>query len=91
VWPNKKDGTESKLQKSGTLARAFHLEVSDSHASVSNPVIYAATHQLGRDFGRGSPIPARPFFPVIDGKLTLSAEEKIKAAGERQIMREAQS
>jgi len=88
-WANKKDGTVSKLQKSGTMARAFHLEVSDSHATVSNPVIYAATHQFGRDFGRGAPIPARPFYPVISGKLTPAAEEKIAKAGERAILREA--
>ena len=74
-WANKKkDGTVSKLQKSGTMARAFHLEVSDLHATVSNPVIYAATHQFGRDFGRGSPIPSRPFYPVVSGKLTPAAE-----------------
>lgn len=84
-----KAGDPSKLQKSGTLARAFHLEVDDHHASVSNPTIYAATHQLGRDSGRGAPIPARPFFPVLDGKLTPAAEEKIRLAGEAVIKREA--
>ena len=47
AWPAKRDGTPSKLQKSGTLARSFHLDVSDSSAKVSNPMIYAATHQFG--------------------------------------------
>ena len=46
-WPAKKDGTPSKLQKSGTLSRSFHLEVTDKYAKVSNPTIYAATHQFG--------------------------------------------
>jgi phage gpG-like protein len=34
-------------------------------------------------------IPARPFFPVIDGKLTPAAEDKIRRAGERAIARQA--
>jgi phage gpG-like protein len=86
VWAAKKaDGRPSKLQQSGTMSRAFHLEVADKFAKVSNPVIYAATHQFGRDFGRGAPIPARPFFPVVNGKLTSKAEEKIGKAGERAL------
>jgi len=88
-WANKKDGTPSKLQKSGTLARSFHLMVNNQSATVSNPTIYAATHQFGRKTGRGAPIPARPFFPVADGKLTPAAEEKISAAGQRALERQA--
>jgi len=84
-----KAGDESKLQREGDMAREFHLTVSDSHATVGNSKIYAATHQFGRDFGRGAPIPARPFYPVISGKLTPAAEEKIAKAGERAILREA--
>jgi len=83
TWAPKKDGTPSKLQKSGTLSRSFHLKVTDKTATVSNPVIYAATHQFGR-----SPIPARPFFPVLDGKLTPKAEEKVMAAGRRVMLRD---
>lgn len=90
-WPAKKDGTPSKLQKSGTLSRSFHLSVTDKSATVSNPTIYAATHQFGRTTGRGSPIPARPFFPVDDsGKLTPAAEELIARAGQRALDRELQ-
>ena len=70
------------------MSRSFHLEVTSSRAAVSNPVIYAATHQFGRTEGRGSPIPARPFFPVLDGKLTPKAEEKIGAAGKRAMQRQ---
>lgn len=88
VWPAKKDGSPSKLQKSGTLSRSFHLTVSSAGATVSNPTIYAATHQFGRTEGRGSPIPARPFFPVLDGHLTPKAEQKIAAAGMRAIERQ---
>jgi phage gpG-like protein len=88
-WANKKDGSPSKLQKSGTLARSFHLEVTDKYAKVSNPTVYAATHQFGRTTGRGAPIPARPFFPVINGRLTPKAEEIIRRAGERALKRES--
>ncbi|MDE2104419.1 MAG: phage virion morphogenesis protein [Patescibacteria group bacterium] len=84
----KKAGEASNLQLHSVLARSFHLTVSDTGATVSNPTVYAATHQFGRDFGRGSPIPARPFFPVKDGELTPAAAEKIRRAGERQMARD---
>lgn len=84
-WANKKDGTASKLQQSGTLARSFHLEVTPERATVSNPTIYAATHQFGRTAAN---IPARPFFPVEAGKLTPSAEELVERAGIRAVQRQ---
>lgn len=34
-------------------------------------------------------MPARPFFPVVNGRLTKAAEEKIARAGERAIARQA--
>lgn len=104
-WPAKKDGTPATLQKSGTLSRAFHLTVSNTAATVANPMVYAAIHQFGGII-KGNPwlrfqyapgkwatvsqitIPARPFFPVEAGKLTPTAEEKIKAAGERAAARQ---
>jgi len=85
AWANKKDGTPSKLQKSGTLSRAFFLEVTSSSAKVSNPTIYAATHQFGRAEAN---IPPRPFFPVLNNQLTPKAETKIAAAGHRAIERQ---
>jgi phage gpG-like protein len=81
-WAPKKDGSPSKLQKSGTLSRSFHLEATDERATVSTPVVYAATHQFGRTEGRGAPIVPRPFFPVVDGHLTPAAAEKIGAAAD---------
>lgn len=36
----------------------------------------------------GSNIPARPFFPVLNGKLTPAAEEKIGRAGERELRKQ---
>lgn len=84
-WAAKKDGTPSTLQKSGTLSRSFHLSVSNTGATVSNPMVYAAAHQFGYEKRK---LPARPFFPVVDGKLTPKAEEKIRAAGERAAARQ---
>lgn len=110
-WPPLKDpkGVPSNLQKSTTLSKAFHLEVTAQAATLSNPMIYAAIHQHGgiirpkreggllswvnskgeRVFAKMVTIPPRPFFPVLDGKLTPKAEEKIGAAGQRAIAREA--
>lgn len=106
-WPNKRDGSASNLQRSTTLAKSFHLEVTDQYAKLSNPMIYAAIHQFGGTikakgkalvfhtadghliFARSVKIPARPFFPVLDGKLTPEAERLIVRAGERVIAREA--
>ena len=95
-WAPKKDGTPSKLQKSGTLSRSFHLTVTDKSAVVSNPTIYAATHQFGRPTktthvhtdaaGKRSEsqtvggIPARPFFPVDDSGKLTPAAEEKIAA-----------
>jgi phage gpG-like protein len=54
-WPAKKDGTPATLQKSGTLSRSFHLSVSNTGATVSNPMVYAAIHQFGSsDYGQAS-------------------------------------
>jgi phage gpG-like protein len=86
-WPPKKDGTPSKLQKSRTLSRSFHLTVTSTSATVGNPTIYAATHQFGRASANILP---RPFFPVLNEKLTPKAEEKIASAGQRAIMRQIQ-
>ena len=46
-WPAKKDGSPATLQKSGTLSRSFHLTVSNTGATVANPMVYAARHQFG--------------------------------------------
>lgn len=106
AWPAKRDGTPSKLQKSGTLSRSFHLEVASDHATVKATPIYAAIHQFGGTI-KGKPflrfqwapgrwavvsqvnMPARPFFPVLDGRLTPKAEQRIGAAGQRALARQA--
>jgi len=87
AWANKKDGTPSKLQKSGALSRSFHLAVTRDAAKVSNPMIYAAAHQFGYEKGG---LPPRPFFPVENGQLTPKAEEKIMRAGQRAVERQVE-
>jgi len=46
-WPAKPDGTPSILQLSGAMVHSFHLEVTDDHATLSNPMRYTAIHQFG--------------------------------------------
>lgn len=105
-WKAKIDGSPSNLQKSTTLAKAFHLNVTTTLATVSNSTIYARIHQLGGvikpktgkylKFKIGDrwvsvkqvTMPARPFFPVLNGQLTPKAGEKIIGAAERVIMKE---
>jgi len=105
-WPPKREGTPSKLQKSGTLSRSFHLEVASDHATVKATPIYAAIHHFGGPI-KGKPVhrlrwapgrwatasqvnmPARQFFPVVDGRLTAKAEQRIAAAGQRPLARQA--
>ena len=105
-WAPKYDGSPSNLILHGVLSKAFHLTVTSTHATVSNPMIYAAIHQFGGII-HGNPflkfkaggkliitrqvkMPARPFFPVLDGKLTQKAEEKIAAAAQRVILSQAE-
>lgn len=89
-WAAKKDGSPSRLKKSGTLSSSFHLEVTPQHAKLRNPTIYAAHHQFGsiKKKGRGSGIPARPFYPVLNNQLTPAAETLIARAGQRALDRE---
>lgn len=86
-WPAKKDGSPATLKKKGVLSTSFHLEVSATSAKLSNPMIYSAHHQFGssKSTGRGSGILPRPFYPVLDGKLTPAAERLISRAGERAL------
>ncbi len=109
-WPPKRDpeGQPSILQKSTTLAKSFHLEVTSRSATLGTPSKYASIHQFGgvirakpgktlswvnskgeRVFAKMVTIPARPFFPVLNGKLTPKAEEKIGNAARRVIEKEA--
>ena len=47
---------------------------------------YGATHQFGRDFGRGSPIPARPWLGLTDEDTDVlldTLREHLEKAGRR--------
>jgi len=47
-WAPKADGSgPSILQKNTVLSKAFHLEVTSTHATLRNATIYAAIHQYG--------------------------------------------
>ena len=49
------------LQVHRMLLRSIQRDAGRDHAAVGTNLVYAATHQFGREFGRGNPIPARPF------------------------------
>jgi phage gpG-like protein len=107
TWEPKADGAPCNLQQSTTLARAFHLEVTNTTATVSNPMPYAAIHQhggrieaknakalrwIGDDgqphFAKAVTMPARPFFPVVNDRLTEPAQRLVLAAGEKAVRRQ---
>lgn len=72
--PRKKSkGTHPLLILSGTMRQGIHArQEGKTAARLGTPVIYGATHQLGRDG-----IPARPFFPVLNDQLTGRANQEI--------------
>jgi phage gpG-like protein len=83
-WPARKSGgSHPLLIKSGTLRQSIHLQIeSGNSVRIGTPVVYGAIHQLGSDKkkGRGSGVPPRPFFPVLNDQLTGNAKAMIKEA-----------
>jgi phage gpG-like protein len=81
TWPpRKKPVSWQILRKSGTLWKSIRVtDTTNNSVTVGSDRPYAAVHQLGssKSTGRGGGIPARPFFPVLDGKLTAIAHKKI--------------
>lgn len=75
-WPARKKSkaTNPLLIKSGDLRQGIHSQVQGDTAKVGSPTAYAAAHQLGSTKRN---IPARPFFPVIEDKLTGNASAEI--------------
>ncbi len=74
-WPaRKKAASHPLLIKSGDLRQGIHSQVQGDAAKVGSPTAYAAAHQLGSTKRN---IPARPFFPVIEDKLTGNASAEI--------------
>lgn len=82
AWPARKKAAKHPLLiKSGDLRQSIHTQVQGSDSvKIGSPKVYAAVHQLGSDktSGRGSGIPARPFFPVIENQLTGDVREEIQ-------------
>lgn len=80
-WPARKSGGSNPLLiKSGDLRQSIHSHVQGDSVVVGSPKAYAAVHQLGssKSSGRGSGIPARPFFPIDGDELTANAREEMK-------------
>lgn len=80
-WKPKKDGTPSNLVKTTALRQSIQRPpvITAKAATVGSDRKYAAIHQFG---GKTRPMPARPFFPFINRKLSPQAEMKIaKVAG----------
>jgi phage gpG-like protein len=71
------------LLRAGTLMNSIRLRVdNDQYAEVFTTCDYAATHQFGNPF---LGVPARPYFPVIDDRLTPYAEARILAKLEAKL------
>lgn len=79
---NPPTGTWSLLRKSGALWQSIRItEVTNDHVTVGSDRKYAAVHQFGssKKSGRGSGIPARPFFPFTkEKKLTPEATTAVE-------------
>jgi phage gpG-like protein len=81
-WPARKKAAKHPLLiKSGDLRQSIHTQVQGADSvKIGSPKIYAAVHQLGSDktSGRGSGIPSRPFFPVVENQLTGDVRDEIQ-------------
>jgi phage gpG-like protein len=75
-WAAKKDGSKATLKsREGTLWRSIRVTVvSRVSVSIGSDRPYAAIHQLG---GKSRPMPARPYFPFLESKLTLHAQKRV--------------
>lgn len=83
AWPPKKDGSASRLKKTGALYQSIAIsQLTRAEVHVGSDRPYAAAHQLG-SAKRG--LPARPFFPFLSGRMIPSAQEKIEATAKRKI------
>lgn len=79
--------------QAATLANPMPYAAIHQHGGVirAKGKVLAWVNSKGeRVFARRVTIPARPFFPAINGKLTPAAEEKIGNAGRRALDGETQ-
>ncbi len=91
TWPPLKPETLKRKKGRGgmlrgplaLLMRSIHqTALTNDSVSEGTDRPYAAIHQLGGQAGRNhaATIPARPYFPIINGKLTPLAQARIGAA-----------
>jgi phage gpG-like protein len=89
TWAPKRDGRPATLRKSGALFHSIRIvEVTNNSVTAGSDRAYAAIHQLGGRIVRGNAtinMPARPFFPILGGKLTAAAQRRIEAVGRAKI------
>ena len=83
-WPaRKKPAPHQLLRKTGTLMRSNRVvEVTHDKVTVGSDRVYAAHQQFGsrKSSGRGSGVPARPFFPFASatGPMMPMAKQRLE-------------
>jgi phage virion morphogenesis protein len=84
----RKKGRGGILRDHGPLLQSIRVtEVTNDSVTSGSDRPYAAIQQLGGKAGRGlkATIPPRPYFPILNGKLTPLAQERIEAVGRAKI------
>lgn len=83
-WPARKDDKPHLLlQKSTSLRKSIRvISVSSTKVVIGSDRKYAAIHQLGGKAGRGkkSKIPARPYLPFKNGRITARGNVAVTRA-----------
>lgn len=70
AWKPKVGGGISNLQsRNPVLSKSFHLEVTNEHAKLSNPMPYAAIHQFGGKTAAHRIVPKRKKALAFGGKV----------------------
>jgi phage gpG-like protein len=89
-WAPKRDGTPATLRKSGALWQSIRVAgTTNSEVTVASDRAYAAIHQFGGEIKRGEHaigMPARPYLPILGGKLIPAAAAKIAAVAKAKIL-----
>jgi phage gpG-like protein len=77
-WASRKDGSKATLKsREATLWRSIKVQsISATNVKIGSDRPYAAIHQLG---GVSRPMPARPYFPFLDDKLTMQGEKRLRS------------
>lgn len=76
-WKAKKDGTPATLKgRNAVLWRSLQAtNFTTNSFTLGSPLPYAAIHQLG---GLTRKMPARPYWPILNGQLTPLAVQTIE-------------